>query len=178
MKETAIARRYAKAFLEKFDDRKSLETLGEELSSFSALFEGDKTLKVTLLNPAIPSKAKEEILTAIMGKMGLSKATKQALLLILEKGRMGIIRFVAAEFERISFESLGKVRAQVTSAVKLTGAEVESLRKSLTEFSGKEAVMEIKVDPSLIGGVVARIGSVVYDGSVSNQLSSLRVRLN
>jgi len=94
------------------------------------------------------------------------------------KRRMGIIRFIAAEFERISFEVLGKVRAQVTSAVELTAVEVDSLRGSLSDFSGKEAVMEIKVDPSLIGGVVARIGSVVYDGSVANQLQSLRVRLN
>ncbi|MDH5477209.1 MAG: ATP synthase F1 subunit delta [Nitrospinota bacterium] len=178
MKETAIARRYAKAFVEKFPEPGPLEAMGRDFAAFSSVFEGEKTLKMVMLNPAVPPEAKLAILNNIMEKMDLADASRKALVHVLKKKRMDIIRFIAAEFERISFEVLGKVRARVTSAVELTAEEAGALQKSLSEFSGKEAVMEIKVDPSLIGGVVARIGSVVYDGSVANQLKSLRVRLN
>ena len=177
MKETAIARRYAKALVAKFPAAADLEALGRDLSAFSELFEGHRSLKMTMLNPSIPPEAKEAILSKVADKMGLSTPSRQGLTLILQKGRLGLVRFIAAEFERISFLALGKVRALVTSAAPLTDAEKEELRRSLTAFSGKEAVMEIRVDPSLIGGVVARIGSVVYDGSVANQLKTLRVRL-
>jgi len=178
LKETAIARRYAKAFTQKFADPKSLEAMGKDINAFSEMFQADRGLRMVMLNPAIPPAAKEEILSDIMAKMGLSEPAKKALAHTLRMGRMGLVRFIAQEFERISFIILGKVRAQVTCAVELTEEEISGLRKSLTAFSGKEAVMEIKVDPSLIGGVVARIGSVVYDGSVANQLRSLKVRLN
>ena len=178
MKETVVARRYAKAFVEKFTDPGSLEAMGKDLIEFSAIFESERTLKMTMLNPAVPPEAKLAILEAVMKRMDLADPSRKALIHVLRKKRMGIIRFIASEFERISFGVLGKVRAQVTSAVELTADEADSLRKSLSEFFGKEAVMELKVDPSLIGGVVARIGSVVYDGSVANQLQSLRVRLN
>ena len=178
MKETAIARRYAKALLSKFADPKALESVGSDLNAFAAVFESERSLRMTMLNPSIPPAAKEAILGAIVEKMGLTDNAKKALSLVLLKGRLGLIRFIAAEFERLSFDALGKVRAQVSSAVELTPEEAASLKNSLTRYSGKEAVMEIKVDPSLIGGVVARIGSVVYDGSVANQLKAMRVRLN
>jgi len=178
LKETAVARRYARALVEKYPAALDLEAIGRDLTAFSLLFEAERTLKMTMMNPSIPSGAKEAILAGVMGKMGLADPSQKGLALILAKGRLGLIRFVAAEFERISFQALGKVRAVVTSAGPLTDAEKDSLRKSLTAFSGKEAVMETRVDPSLIGGVVARIGSVVYDGSVANQLKTLRVRLS
>lgn len=178
MKETAVARRYAKAIVEKYPDPKTLEAVGKDLNAFSDLFEQTRFLKMTILNPAMPLEGKEAILEEISSKMGVSDPTKKALALILAKGRMGIIRFIAVEYERISFLALGKVRATVTSAMELSAEEKDSLQKSLSALSGKEAVMEIKVDPELIGGVVARIGSVVYDGSVANQLRGLKVRLN
>ncbi len=177
MKEKAVARRYARAFAEKFDEPKLLETISEELKSFAEVFDGARSLRTVMFHPAVGLEDKVGVLEGILRKLGASEQTSEVLIHLLEKGRLPIVRLVAEEFEKISFDMLDRVRVEVTTAAVISDSEKESLLKKLSAVSGKEAVINLKVDPSLIGGIVARIGSVIYDGSVKNQLKALRVGL-
>ena len=173
MRETAVARRYASAFAEAFSD--DLETVGSELAALADVFEDSRELKSVMLNPAIPGEVKKRVVDEALGKAGVHKSTSSAVRLVIEKGRFPLLKTIAGEFEKIAFETLGKVRIEITSAMELTEDERKEISEKLTRITGKKAVIDIKVDPSLIGGIVARIGSKVYDGSVRNQLKALRV---
>jgi len=177
LKQTAVARRYAKAFAESIGEPAALQTVLAELKEFSGVFERSKELRTVMLNPAVAQREKEGILDGLIEKMSVDGKTAGVLRHVLEKDRMGLVRLITDEFERFSFEIMGKVRVEVSTATELTQQEVAELAGKLSALSGKEAVISLKIDPSLIGGVVARIGSVVYDGSIKNQLKALRVGL-
>ena len=179
MKETAAARRYARAFLDTFKDAGSkLETVSEEIKAISGAIAGSHELRSLLLNPAVSEAQKKGILDGVMQSMKTGKEAAGAIRLVLLKGRIAHIGEIAEEFEKMAFETLNKVRADVVTAVDLSSDEERKLLSALSRLTGKTAVITVKKDPSLIGGVVVKIGSSVYDGSVRNQLKSLRVGIN
>jgi len=178
LKETAVARRYAKAFAEKYaKEPESLKTVLSELREFAEVFETSRQLRVVMLNPAISQPEKIAVLDGILGKMGASGKTREMVAHIIVKNRLALVGRMADEFEKISFEILGRVRVDVSTAAELSDKEKRDLVEKLSAITGKQAVTDITVDPSLIGGIVARVGSVMYDGSIKNQLKALRVGL-
>ncbi|HJM82370.1 MAG TPA: ATP synthase F1 subunit delta [Nitrospinota bacterium] len=178
MKETAVARRYARAFAELYSDPAILEQMMAELSEFATIFEENKELRTIMLNPAISQQDKSAVMAGVLECLKVAEQTTKLIELLVERNRIGIIRFVSSEFNDIAFVVLGRVSVEVTTAVELTDSEMKELSNKLTKLVGKEAVITAKIDPSLIGGVVARIGSVLYDGSILNHLRTLRVALN
>lgn len=177
MKETAVAKRYASAFVEVIKEPEALESTGRELGEIAKLFEESRILRNVILNPAIPAKVKQRVLDDVLEKSEVSDRTAGLVKLVLRKDRMNLLRDISEEFEKLSFQALGKVRVDVSSAMELTDDEREAVSKKLSAITGKEAVVSVSVDPSLIGGIVAKIGSYVYDGSVKNQLRALKVGL-
>ena len=131
-----------------------------------------------MLNPAISQQDKSAVMAGVLECLKVAEQTTKLIELLVERNRIGIIRFVSSEFNDIAFVVLGRVSVEVTTAVELTDSEMKELSNKLTKLVGKEAVITAKIDPSLIGGVVARIGSVLYDGSILNHLRTLRVALN
>tara|TARA_B100000959_G_scaffold21478_1_gene20666 strand:+ start:77849 stop:78385 length:537 start_codon:yes stop_codon:yes gene_type:complete len=178
LKETAVARRYARAFAELYSDPAILEQMMAELSEFATIFEENKELRTIMLNPAISQQDKSAVMAGVLECLKVAEQTTKLIELLVERNRIGIIRFVSSEFNDIAFVVLGRVSVEVTTAVELTDSEMKELSNKLTKLVGKEAVITAKIDPSLIGGVVARIGSVLYDGSILNHLRTLRVALN
>ncbi len=178
MKETAVARRYAKAFAEKYSKEPgSLETVLSELRGFAEVFETNRQLRVVMLNPAISQPEKISVLDGILEKMGAGGKAKEMLAHVIVKNRLALVERMADEFEKISFEILGRVRVDVSTAVELSDKEKQDLVEKLSAITSKQAVADITVDPSLIGGIIARVGSVMYDGSIKNQLKALRIGL-
>lgn len=177
MKDVIAGKRYAKAICESFSAPTQLERLGVELADFSTLFHKNKDLKSFLLNPAFLVDLKKSVVQDVAQKSGYSDETEKTLLLLVENGRVGIIREVAEEFELLSFEILGKIRAHIKSARKMSDEDVKRLEEKLGAITGKKVVVDVDVDKSLLGGIVASVGSRVYDGSVKNQLRALRVGL-
>jgi len=177
LKETAVARRYAKAFTEKYRDPASLEAMSAQLKEFAEVFDREKVLRTVMLHPAVDVGEKQNALKQIVKTLGASDQTAKVLSHLLEKGRLPLVKLVSEEFEKISNDILGRVRVEVTAAAVVSDSDRKILADKLTVVSGKEAVIELKVDPSLVGGIVARIGSVVYDGSIKNQLKALRAGL-
>ncbi len=177
MKETIVARRYARAFVDTYSDPVVLETLSGDLSSLAELFGESRELASVMGNPSISSNVKSGIIEDLLKKNKASKETAKAVKVILDNGRITELPIIAEECKRLSFEALGKVRVDVVSAMKLTKKDVEEISDRLSRITGKTAVVDVSVDPGLLGGIVVKVGSKVYDGSVKNQLMSLKVGL-
>lgn len=175
MKETLVARRYARALVEALKDASRLDPVGANLREFGELFESNAELRVALENPAIPMQTKKAVLDAVLEKLKMDALAASMMRLTLENGRIGLLPLVAEEFEDMSNAALGRIKVGITSARPLSPEEENSMKGALKKFTGKTAVMTVKQDPSLIGGVVVRIGGSVYDGSVKNQLKALKV---
>lgn len=177
MKETLAARRYARAMLEAVKEPSRLDAASLSLKDLAGLLDTSREFRVALENPAIPMETKKAVLDAVLEKLGMDKSAASMARLILENGRISLLPEVAREFDEMSNTALGRVRVGITSARALSADEEKSLKESLKRFTGKTAVITAKEDPSLIGGIVARIGGSVYDGSVKNQLKALKVSL-
>ncbi len=177
MRDKVAARRYARAITAYAESSEELERLVGELSEFASVFAGSLELRGAFLHPAIPDDRKQNILKEISRKMGLSEKCVRSLAVILSKGRIKIIEDIAESFSEMADEKLGRVRVNVASAFPLGENEIKKLEKTFSNLTGKEARVEAGHDGSLLGGIVARAGSMVYDGSISNQLRLMKVKL-
>lgn len=177
MRDKVAARRYARAIMAYAGSLDELERLVGELSEFAAVFVESDELRGALRHPAIPDDRKQNVLKEISKKMNLSEKCGRSLTVILSKGRISLMPDIAESFAEMADEKLGRIRVKVTSAFPLSEKEVEKLEKTFSGLTGKEARVEAMHDRSLLGGIVARAGSMVYDGSISNQLRLMKVKL-
>lgn len=168
--DRVVARRYAAALF--LSAGKGGDALRQELA------EAYKHLgpKLELLkNPTIAPAAKKDLVAK--AATGASAPVLNFLKLLVDKKRMGLLPAIVTDVAKLIDESTGKVRAQVRTAADLTPAELETLIKRLSKFTGKDVVVDVKTDPELLGGVVVRMGDTVLDGSIQGQLKALAARL-
>ena len=177
MKNLAIARRYAKALLMIGKEDGQTETYKEELNGIAELIRREKALEQVLTNPLYDAAGRRKVLEAIIEKLNLSKVMNSFLLLVFEKGRVGFIGSINDFYQKLADELKGVARASLVSATELSSEAVDKIRTSLSKRTGKDIVLEIEQDPSLIGGIVTRIGDLVLDGSIKTQLLNMRESL-
>ena len=151
--------------------------LTSQLQEFEQLLQQNAELKILFTTPAIPRKKKLAVLSEIAPKMGLEAVAQNFLSVVLEHERFPYLGEMVEAFELLLHERLGIVVAQVSSARALGNAEKQELEKALCERTGKQVQMNFSLDPGLIGGVTAQVGSTIYDGSVRGQLERLRAEL-
>jgi F-type H+-transporting ATPase subunit delta len=149
-----------------------------ELQAVEELIAGSHELRAILLTPAVTAARKTAVMDKLMDGMGLSHVLRNFLAVVIDHRRITHLSEIRASFEAIVDEHLGVVRAEVTSAEPLDEDQARALQTALNELSGKLVKMKTSVDPGLLGGVVARIGSTVYDGSVRGQLDGMRRKLS
>lgn len=177
MTSLIIAKRYAKALLEIGRQDGNHEKYGRELKEVAELFGLSPELEAVLTNPAFDLEIRTQVLTTLLAKLDISPMVVNFCRLLLDRGRVAHLRAVNEVYARLLDEAQGITRAAVTTACALTDAEFDRLAEALREMSGKQVKIEVKEDPGLIGGVVARIGDLVLDGSVRTQLTSLKESL-
>lgn len=148
-----------------------------ELRSFVAALEGSPELHNALVTPAVPGSRKKAVLGRIGDLLHISKVARNFLFVLVDHRRIGSVAEIVDSFEQVLDRRLGIERAEVVSAGALNDAQREALRARLAALTGKEIRMRFAIDPALIGGVLARIGSTIYDGSVRGQLQTLGRRL-
>jgi len=177
MKNLKIARRYAKALLiiGKEDDK--AETYKEELDRFSDLITREKELEQAIANPLYDVGGRKKVLQAVIDKVNISKVMSSFLLLLFDKGRFGFLSDINEFYKKLADELKGIVRASLVSATELSSETVEKIRTTLSKKTGKDIILEVEQDPSLIGGIVSRIGDLVLDGSIKTQLLNMRESL-
>ena len=177
MKNLAIARRYAKALLMIGKEDGQTETYREELSGIAELIQGNKELEQALTNPLYDAAGRRKVLEAVIEKMNLSKVMSSFVFLVFEKGRVGFIGSIDEFYQKLADELKGVARASLVSAAELSSEAVDKIRTSLSKRTGKDIILEIEQDPTLIGGIVTRIGDLVLDGSIKTQLLNMRESL-
>lgn len=177
MKNLAISRRYAKALLLIGKTDGKTEAYRKELADVSGIIAGDKALEQAISNPLYEVADRKKVLRALIGRLDLSQAMRSFLLLLFDKGRIGVLGSINDFYQRMADELEGVVRAGLVSAVALSSETVEKIRSALSKKTGKEVLLEVEQDPSLIGGIVTRIGDLVLDGSIKTQLLNMRESL-
>jgi len=177
---SAAAARYARALVEVVMDAASGKKPGEaleELRAVDSMVAESAVLKAALITPAIPGSRKKATLGKLMDEMAISKLIRNFLFVIIDHKRIPLLPQIREGFEQALDERLGFVRADVSSAAALTAQQTTSLETELARLSGKGVRVRYGVDETLLGGVVARIGSTVYDGSLRGQLQRMRREL-
>ena len=173
----SVGRRYAKALLQIGVESRSFDALGRELDRAAETVAGSLELKSTLENPIFALSKRRHVLEDVARRLGLSAAVRNLLLLLLDKGRMSALPDIARAHRELVDEQAGRARATVTSATPLDPAVEARLKGALEKQTGKTVILERKLDPALIGGVIAQVGDLVFDGSVQAQLRQIREEL-
>lgn len=174
MSTEAIARRYARAVFELGKEQKNLPVISRDLADFSTSFETSDDLRTVLGNPLVSEAQREAVLMEIGQKMSMSPTSMSTLRLLAQRRRLSALPEMVRQLEKLVDEDAGVLRAEVTSATPLTESFLAKLRAEIESATGKKVVVSHKQDPSLIAGIVTRIGDQVIDGSVKARLESFR----
>jgi F-type H+-transporting ATPase subunit delta len=173
----SVARRYARALFDIGLDKTLYEVFGSELAALAATYEGSAELRQTLENPVFKLDQRRGILEKILPRVAPSQDVRSFALLLLERGRINALPAIARSYKELVDEKLGRLQATVTSAQPLDAATAASVQRALERRTGKKVVLSTSVDPTLIGGIVARVGDLVFDGSLKTRLEGLRTRI-
>lgn len=178
----AAASRYARALfdvvLKESKDPADVEKVQAELQQFADLLAQHETLANIFGNPVIPVSKKHALAKALVDRIGNIRPPLAKLVLMLaEKDRLTLLPQMARAYRERLMVHQNIVRGEVTTAVPLAPETLRVLERGLATATGRTVVLEAKVDPSIIGGVVTRLGSTVYDGSITTQLQKMKQAL-
>lgn len=177
---SAVATRYAKALVDVVTAHPELHSADvlRGLRSVEELIESSEDLENALSSPAVASSQKRAVIRRLMEPMGLVDKVQNFVYVVIDHRRAPEFPEIVNAFEELMDEQLGIVSADIRSAQELTDSQRASLEAQVSRLAGKQAKLKFSLDPALIAGVVARVGSTVYDGSVRGQLERLRTRLS
>jgi len=153
------------------------ETYRDELQGFIDLFDQQEELEQMITNPLYSTENRRKVFTAVLDAVKISDVMRSFLILLFNKGRIPYLRQIATNYNKLADELRGIVRANLVSAAELSDDKFEEIRNALSKMTGKDAVLDAEQDPSIIGGVVTKIGDLVLDGSIKTQLENMRESL-
>ena len=170
MIKSQVGRRYSKAIFEIAEEKNQVKEIYEMLNSAMVLYRTDKEFKNFILNPLIDSEQKKSVLNKIFGKD--NSENLNILLYILDKGRMNCIKYIVAEYLKIYYKKNRILDVRATFTKELTDEQKKKLINKLSQKTGKEINLEIKIDKNILGGGIIRIGDKIIDGSIRRELDN------
>jgi F-type H+-transporting ATPase subunit delta len=177
MSNQTSAGRYAKALLDVVIREADPVEAEQQLASFAELYAGHEDLRKALSNPAVPVQAKRAVVEQLSARLKPSMPVAKLLLLLAERDRLELLPDLMVAYRDRLMDYQQVVRAEVVSAMPLPEGQARQLQDTLAHVTGRTVTMTTRVDPALLGGVVARVGSTVYDGSIATQLQRMKERL-
>lgn len=179
MTSHGAAVRYARALFDtSLAEHRDVAATFDEVRQFSSLLEANASLQRVLTNPAIPVPRKRAVVEALLARGGARQpAVTKLLLLLADRDRLGILADITRAFEGLLMDHQKVVRAELITALALSDDRVQAIRAGLKAATGREVQLDTRVDPAILGGAVARIGSTVYDGSIARQLERMKETL-
>jgi F-type H+-transporting ATPase subunit delta len=174
VKNLIIAKRYAKALFNLAEGDGKVEQYGQELDGFVRLSGELPELANAIQNPLYPEAARKSVFHAIAHGAGLSPILNSFINLLIEKKRVQNVGEIAEYYHKLIDEYANVARAQITAATQLDENVIQEIAQTLEKMTGKHVVVEFQQDAGLIGGVVAKIGDTVLDGSVKRQLLNFK----
>lgn len=173
---SVAANRYAKALIEVLYPEKAEAGL-QQLESLSSLLNEEPDARRLFVNPAISGDRRKALLKEISDALAFDARVANFINILIDRNRLPLLDEIIDAYRKILDERLDVVRAHITAARPLDNAEQAELAGKLEQLTGKQVRMEVAVDPSLIGGAIAQVGSTIYDGSVRQQLKMFKTRL-
>lgn len=174
----SLARRYAKAVFEIGAKDGSLVKIGADLKSLAKAMKESAELTNAVASPAIRRQDRKKVLEAVMQRIGTQPVTNNLVYLLLDGERMASVPAISRELDAMIEAKAGRIAAEVVSAKPLDPAQLSQITASLEKLSGKKVSVSHREDPDLLGGVVAKLGDTVYDGSLRTQLRTMRDELS
>jgi F-type H+-transporting ATPase subunit delta len=169
-----VAHRYAQALLELGLEQGQLDKIVEDMSTVADAWQTSPDLRNAIENPLVPHEVKRSVMGELADQIGASPTTRNTLLLLVDRRRARTLPYLAKALLHLADARKGLVRAEVTTVHPLSDAYYGRLQAQLEKITGHRVVVDRRTDPSLIGGVVTRIGDRVFDGSLRTRLQSLR----
>lgn len=179
MTGSAAAVRYARALFDVVlkETPADVEKVQTDFQAFANLVTDNPGLAAVFGNPGIPASKKRAVAQALLHQAAMASPASKLVLLLAEKDRLMLLPDVAKAYRARLMDHLKIVRGEVTTAVPIPDEKLRAIEQGLAKATGLKVVLESKVDPSIIGGVVTRLGSTVYDGSVTTQLQKMKQAL-
>lgn len=179
MNVQAIARQYANALFTVASRRDRTGDVGRDLAAVVALVAEHTNLRQVFESPAVPARKKRAVVDALLAASGeLSDEVSRLLTLLADRNRLPLLNEIAKAFTARVNDAERLIDADVVTAVELPAERQAALAEALGRATGRRVTINGRVDPSILGGVVARVGGMVFDGSVASQLERLRQRLS
>ena len=173
----SLSRRYAKAVLEIGQTNGNLDKMGADLRALAKAMKESPELQSSLTNPAIRRADRRKVVDALLTRLGAQPHTKNLVYLLLDGERLSALPGISRELDSMIEAKGGRVTAEVVSAKPLDAGQLSQITLALEKLSGKKVDVTKREDASLLGGVIAKVGDVVYDGSLRTQLRNLRDEL-
>jgi len=177
MRGGTAAHRYAKALFGLAEVERRHREVRDELEKLSSLFEGSRELRDALLTPLHPASGRKAALREIANRISVSPLVQNFLSYLIDQRRLIDFSAIVEAYGEFADNAEGLLTAEVISASPLDDRRKDRLRRALSERTGREVRLEIKVDSALIGGAIAKVGDLVFDGSLRTQLGQLRANL-
>jgi F-type H+-transporting ATPase subunit delta len=178
---SVVASRYAKALVDVLAapgrPESDFASALEQLRAIQGVITGSVDLRNALLSPAVSPARKRAVMAKLLEPLRLSRPVRNFLFIVIDHRRVAEFPTIVEAFEALLDARLGYIRGNVASAQPLADEQQAKLETEISRVAGKKAILRFSTDSALVAGVVARIGSTVYDGSVRGQLDRLRVML-
>jgi F-type H+-transporting ATPase subunit delta len=178
MSESVVAERYAKALFELGIESGQLAMLTDQLRSVAHTYAASPELRAVLDDPRVSEDQTSNLIEALVRRMALSPVAKNALLVLVRRRRIRALPEIVSRLASLTDERTGVLRATVTSATALSEPQAQQLSSELERLTGRRIILERQSDPSLLGGIIAKIGDHVVDASLRGRLEAIERRLN
>ncbi len=177
MINTTLAKRYARALVEIGTEQNALESYGENLASIVELVNTSKDFREILINPVFTKDDKKKIADEILERMGTDRMVLNFVNVLIDRKRIDQLTAIEKAYREQVDDIRGITRGEVTSAEPISPEELDRVTEALSKITGKQVLVTTKTDPYLIGGLVARVGDMAFDGTIRTQLNQLKESL-
>lgn len=178
MVNVSVARRYARALLEVAGESSRLDAVGEQLTTLARVIAESPELAAVLHDPSYSRDQRRAVTLQVMDSVQANDPVLvNVIQLLIERNRMAYLPDIARAYRTLADARVGRVRGSVVSAMALDAESLRRLEQALEQLTQRNVVLESLVDPSVLGGVSAQVGSVVYDGTLRTQLELIRRNL-
>jgi F-type H+-transporting ATPase subunit delta len=174
---SGLASRYATALFELADERSALDAVAGDLATVETMLAESEALRLAIRSPVVSRKGQAAAVTALAERAGLGELVRNFLGVLARSRRLLALSGIIGAFRARLAAQRGEVTAEVSSAVPLDAAQLDALKESVSRFAGKAVSLKAEVDPSLLGGLVVRIGSRMVDASLKSKLRQLELAM-
>lgn len=172
----SLAQRYAQGSLAAAGSQEAGEALAAQIEQFVATVASSKPLQVAISHPALKDE-RASLVQAVAKKLDLGETAQRLLALLVRRNRMGQLTAIARSMAELTDDRAGRLRAKVTSAMPMPQEQLRELQDALAQRLGQPVQAQVRVDPTLIGGMVVEVGHLTFDNSLKNQLSLMADQL-